>query len=70
MSMKNYNDIGNRTRDLPVCSAMPGALEPLGRASDTPGQPVVQFCLVKSSDSVCGRVCAAASVCGRKVEFC
>ena len=29
MSMKNYNDtIGNRTRDLPVCSAVPQPTAP------------------------------------------
>jgi hypothetical protein len=30
MSMKNSNDtIGNRTRDLPVCSAVPEQIAPL-----------------------------------------
>jgi hypothetical protein len=28
MSTKNYNDIGKRTRDLPVCSAVPQPTAP------------------------------------------
>jgi hypothetical protein len=35
MSMKNSNDaIGNRTRDLPACSAMPQTTAPPGAPED------------------------------------